>query len=791
MVHGNPLSSPQLPPGVLSRSRRILLGLGIVAVLVPGLVVHRSFRDDSPSGPPVTSLLELPLLGPVAGEPVLAAQPAQAIVERAAKLRRDGSYEEAATAYLDALGQLPADAGRLALAAAEAELAARNYARAHELATLALNRDPSLVDAILLQGQALIKLGDFQHAVVTLRSYPDSEPLAGYAQMRIADALAASGDTVGAREAWSNAIGRGINLMWRVAAARRIAQSYRGDGDPAAAATWLAQAARGAEQIDQRRAPIWFDGELVERGREDRSATILLELGEAYRDAGDTSNQIATYASLVTNYPTVPEAVTALDRLDALDAESTVPAVDWGRVLYQADRNSEAMDTLATALADSLSDEDAIRARYYMALARRDAGEPLGAMEDLRELAAQAPESPFARQALAQAAAIAQRYASTSEAIAAHLAVAAAYPASAEAADSLLRAGQLQMQSGQVAEARATWGQLGREHPDPKARARGLFRLGRSLLAGGDSSDAVAVLREAATLAPYTFEGVRARDVAEGGPGAEPFARLRATRLASPQPADVAECDAWIRSWSGQTEPSATTQSRIALINRLQAVGLSGPAQAEALDTAAEVADRPLDLHVLARGLADSGLYAVSIATANRLAAASPDHDASTGCLGRLLYPLAYGDLVQPQADRYGMDPYLLLALLRQESWFNPLAHSQADARGMSQVIPGTAAEIARQLQRVSFDPDNLFRPYESIAFGARYLNSQLEQMGGRPLLALAAYNAGAGNALRWAGQNRRVDPDDFIDAITFSETRTYVRTIYEIYAHYRDLYPG
>jgi soluble lytic murein transglycosylase len=289
------------------------------------------------------------------------------------------------------------------------------------------------------------------------------------------------------------------------------------------------------------------------------------------------------------------------------------------------------------------------------------------------------------------------------------------------------------------------------------------------------------------------YEGVRALEIANAGVGAEPFARQRTSRLSDAGADDASQCDAWIRAWTAQSEVSSTVRARIDRISGLHAVGLSSAAQAEALDAAAEAADRPLDLHLLARSLAKEGFYAPSIHTALRLASASPDREgaiAGTGCVGRLVYPLAYGDLVQSEADRYGLDPYLFLALLRQESWFNPRAHSSADARGLSQVIPSTATGIARDLRRSGFTQDDLYRPHESIAFGARYFSQQIDFLGGRPLLALAAYNGGGGNALRWAGQNRQVDPDEFVDAISFTETRNYVRSITEIYAHYRHLYP-
>lgn len=773
------------------RARRVLLCLGVLAALAPPLLIRRPDLAHAPTLPASVVHVPFPALGPIVfGQP----SSADTLVEQATRLRREGSYDEAATLFLDALRQRPTDAARLLLAAAEAKLAGGDARGAAELAERALERDPRVVDALLVEGQALSALGELERAAAAFRSYPREGPLAAYAAFGEAEALAALGDRVGARMVWASAIDLGLNTLWRAAAARRIARSALADGEPAVAVRWLARAVADAEELERRRSPIWYDGELVERSREVRAAGLLLELGDAYGEAGDLASQIATFVSIVSSYSAAPEAGAALDRLAALAAADAAPPVDRGVVFYQLDRNREALEVLGSALAGPLPSEEAIRAKYYRALARRDAGEPLAAMEELRQLAERHPASSFARQALMQRARLAETHGSRAQAIAAYLAIADAFPVSDEAGDALLRAGHLQLRDGRAAEARATWRRLGQEHPNPKARARGLYWLGRGLLGLGETAEGTAALEEAARLAPFSYEGIRARDLADGGLGAEPFARPRAARLPDPHRGDDAmQCGSWVRSWSGQTEVSAAVLARLERIVRLEAVGLLGPAQAEALDAAAEAADRPLDLHLLARALGQDGLYGPSIHAALRLAAASPEGTTavtSVGCLGRLVYPLAFADLVQAQADRYGFDPFLFLALLRQESWFSPRAHSTADARGLSQIIPTTAAGIARELQRMRFELDDLYRPYESIAFGARYFGQLIDGLGGRPLLALAAYNGGSGNVLRWAAGDRRVDPDDFVEAIRFTETRSYVRSILEIDAHYRHLYP-
>jgi soluble lytic murein transglycosylase len=127
--------------------------------------------------------------------------------------------------------------------------------------------------------------------------------------------------------------------------------------------------------------------------------------------------------------------------------------------------------------------------------------------------------------------------------------------------------------------------------------------------------------------------------------------------------------------------------------------------------------------------------------------------------------------------------------LLRQESWFGARAQSSAAASGLTQIIPSTAQDIARSLGQPGFTQQDLLRPTISIAFGARYLSDQYQRFGRRALLALAAYNGGGGSVTRWQEGDPRIDPDDFVQNIDFVETRTYVRSIYEIYGHYRALY--
>ena len=157
-------------------------------------------------------------------------------------------------------------------------------------------------------------------------------------------------------------------------------------------------------------------------------------------------------------------------------------------------------------------------------------------------------------------------------------------------------------------------------------------------------------------------------------------------------------------------------------------------------------------------------------------------------CIRDSSYPVYYADQILDLAEAYGYDPLLQFSLVRQESLYESFARSGAAAQGLSQVIPDTGAFIAERLNWPNFVNDDLYKPYVGLAFGAYYLHQQLIAFDGHAHAALAAYNAGPGNAARWytaAGS----DIDVFKETIDFAETRLYIERIYLGHAIYRFLY--
>ncbi|MCM1983304.1 lytic transglycosylase domain-containing protein [Lyngbya confervoides] len=150
------------------------------------------------------------------------------------------------------------------------------------------------------------------------------------------------------------------------------------------------------------------------------------------------------------------------------------------------------------------------------------------------------------------------------------------------------------------------------------------------------------------------------------------------------------------------------------------------------------------------------------------------------------IYPLAYYPETASWAKQVNLNPLLALGLMRQESRFQPQIRSVAGAVGLMQVMPETGQWIASQLQE---DPVNLEIPDDNIRYGTWYLDYTHRSYGNNAMLAIASYNAGPGNVEAWIKEYQGLDPDEFIEAIPFSETRNYVTAVLENHWNYLRLY--
>jgi soluble lytic murein transglycosylase-like protein len=193
-----------------------------------------------------------------------------------------------------------------------------------------------------------------------------------------------------------------------------------------------------------------------------------------------------------------------------------------------------------------------------------------------------------------------------------------------------------------------------------------------------------------------------------------------------------------------------SVEAVIARMNELQAMIGGGPP--------APVAPQASFASQLATATTATGTDATAAA------AAVPASYASTG-VSELPADVPYGAEITAAAKKYGIDPALLAGLVKQESGFNPNAGSPAGARGLTQLMPATAAGLG---------VTNVLDPAQSLEGGAKYLRAQLDAFGGDVTRALAAYNAGPGAVKRYGG----VPP--------YAETQNYVRAVQANAAAYR-----
>src|SRR4029079_19595488 len=151
--------------------------------------------------------------------------------------------------------------------------------------------------------------------------------------------------------------------------------------------------------------------------------------------------------------------------------------------------------------------------------------------------------------------------------------------------------------------------------------------------------------------------------------------------------------------------------------------------------------------------------------------------------------PLRHEDIIRQQAAQKGLDPSLIAGVIYVESRFRDQT-SHAGAKGLMQILPSTADYIARKSGGTAFEQGDLASPQINIAYGSWYLRYLLQHYHGNELLALAAYNAGEGKVDEWY-RDASARGEDFEAAthIPFPETRSYVGSVLEVRARYRNEY--
>ncbi|MFZ3129649.1 MAG: lytic transglycosylase domain-containing protein [Desulfosporosinus sp.] len=157
--------------------------------------------------------------------------------------------------------------------------------------------------------------------------------------------------------------------------------------------------------------------------------------------------------------------------------------------------------------------------------------------------------------------------------------------------------------------------------------------------------------------------------------------------------------------------------------------------------------------------------------------------------LEKVIYPYPNQAIIEKYAEQYGVDPLLVVAVIREESKFFSQSESRKGAKGLMQLMPDTAQSIAESLGDKTYDEEDLLNPEKNIQYGTWYLASLQKAFANNTTLVTAAYNGGRGHVQEWIN-NGQIDLNNIrLQDIPFKETRDYVGRVLKSYKQYTKLY--
>ncbi len=350
--------------------------------------------------------------------------------------------------------------------------------------------------------------------------------------------------------------------------------------------------------------------------------------------------------------------------------------------------------------------------------------------------------------------------------------LAAEYPDEDEAGAALWRLGWLAWFRGAWADAAALWGRLGVIRGGQHYRDAASYWAGRAHAARGDTEAAARQFSRLLNDAPGSYYGV--------------LAARRGARAGAPRP--VAAPPAL------PAEPLQLTQgeTRYARAEWLRAVGLGDFADEEMEGLARRAAGDPVRLYVLSAAYAQDARYHLALRILRRhfQSVARSGLPSTPRSFWEMFYPLGWRAELIEAASHAATDPYLVAAVVREESSFHPQARSRAGARGLMQLMPDTARPMA-QVRRMAFNDGGLLdEPAANLEMGSAFLGALVREFGD-PRLAAAAYNAGPARVKEWWGARRSDDVEVWVEQIPFNETRAFVKRVMLSWNEYRRLYAG
>ncbi len=628
-----------------------------------------------------------------------------------------------------------------------------------------------------------VRLGEYAQAQVLLEPLVGNYPeLQDYCLYYLALSLVHTGAADRALELWADLMARYPRSLYYSRAALEQGRIWRQRGDVARARPLLTTAKTTGDS-DVANAATYELAEIdLEEGNLPAAYQAFQGLRRATPGAGVGKSAKQRVLELRQANPTlIPHGAALEDELDLLVREGDHLAV------------IATTDEMLPSVPDS--------GRPQILRTRADAEAAVGKREEaivtLDEIVIRYPQSPAAPEALFRSASILWNRDQNADAQARFGRLLREYPTHARAPDALYAIARIELDAGHTEEAVRDFDRLARDYPGsplahearwrigwirysqgrwqdaaqtfaslarsegPERGADGLYWEARALEHAGQEGSARDLYRQLLEAAPWSYYAYWAEQrLGENTTG-------RGAPLTAPGTQRIGE-------------PPSTTAGDFHLVRAraLQAAGVRPLALRElrAFERESPQDSVLLEFLVVAYPAVDGYRDAIRV----QKIVGSPSAEQ--------LYPLAYWPQIMAHTGPAWPDPLVILALMRQESMFDPAARSPADARGLMQLLPHTAAATARDIGQ-PYRVEELEDPDVNITLGVAHFDSLRQRYGGDWLKALAAYNGGPDAVAKWEQRFGNLQPDEFVESITYRETRDYVKRVVANYRRYQQLY--
>lgn len=686
------------------------------------------------------------------------------------------------------------------------------YSKAIErLIALRSRRPPQNLDnrALYLLGHASAKAGNYAEAIQHFsRAALVYDEMADYAMYNIAKTLALAGDHNRAAPTY-----RKIRSSYP--ASRIVSRALIGEAE---SLLTLGGCAEAGSVIDK----------LIDRYPESESAPALLEMAAlCYEKSGALDKAFPIYKKIYIDYPASAPADAAGQKLNAIAAKKGLQtlvmaereAIARAIGLYRAGLYEKAAAEFKPLAQTSSSASMAAAASFKFADSLKKLGRRAEAYSAFIEYADRFPAEPDAAEALYNALAVslrdrsydraaellekiarlyprhnaraksllamgayAEKEGQFKRALAHYRKLSSNYKGSPLAAEALWRSGWIEYTSGNYKEVEKEFQQIARHYPGSPYELGAIFWAAYSYEKQKAKKKAIPLYSQLVPLAQFSYYGAAAKD--------------RLKRLGAPRAADTFY-------FGGSSQPDDPSQAHdkletvpeerfhIIRVLELTALGFSADAYEELrLLEGLFPAERRYMIYLgklyrdsrfprEAIKLLSSVLYDLSIDERKKL----PKE------FWAMLYPRDFWDEALKYSKESGLDPYLVLSIIRQESAFDSKAISSSGALGLMQIMPSTGKSLIAKKGLDSFDVNSLFDSELNISLGAGYFADLLKSNGRSLPLALASYNAGSGRVKSWLKKAGGASQEEFIEFIPFNETRNYVKNVLRNYTVYQLLY--